>query len=148
MLCPCCKKKLVEGKKLRIQTLAEHVLFPNEKPSLKSSFRCGNNYCAASHPKIFWDEYGDIYGCVKGIKWIDGNDGPFGSIQRQSNIEILKKDENKILFSIPFTRFFLKVEYDYKSNENGDILERKANYYLAKWNKNRTSYKYLNRKRI
>lgn len=77
---------------------------------------------------MYWNEDGEIYDTngnwnkVKGIQFIDNNDGPFGSFQRKSNVEIYKKDENYDLLNIGKYRFHIK--FWYKSNENGDILKK------------------------
>jgi len=136
MLCPCCKKELIRGEDLPLQTLTEHVCSPNETPCLKASFRCGNRFCAASHPDVLWNEDGEIYGYVKGIQWIDNNDAPFSSVQRQCNIEICKHDEDRVLFTIPFwplRNWALRKVFSYRSNENGDILSRKSKMEWFRW---------------
>lgn len=143
MLCPCCKKELVQGKNLPLETLVEHVFSPNEKPCLKLSFHCENKNCAASHPEILWSEGGERFGFVVGIQWIDDNDSPFETLGRKLSVEYRKCDENKVLFTIPFWPFkglSLMKSYTYTSNENGEILSRKRKFewvlYL-KWNKNK-----------
>ena len=133
MLCPVCKTKLAKGPQMRLQTLVEHVCCPNSIPALKDSFLCPNRDCQAFQRKIVWNSDGERYGpyTSKDISWINGNDAPFGSFQRQCNVEVYKKDENRTLFTIPDWKWLplhgwrCNSKWIYKSNENGDVLSRK-----------------------
>lgn len=62
MLCPCCKKPLVEGKSRVFETLADHVSDPNNEQGLpaRETWECGHEYCAL-YKNSFWDWYGDFY---------------------------------------------------------------------------------------
>jgi hypothetical protein len=137
MKCPVCKTELVVWKRMRLETLDEHVSNPNGPVSLKSSFRCPSKTCEANDwildkPRVFWNEIGDLYqwGQAKyplEIPFINNNNAPFGSFQRQMNVEIYKKDENKLLLKIPcwpLNGWKLRSRYSYKSNRDGDILSR------------------------
>jgi hypothetical protein len=131
MKCPACKSDLVEGESLRLQTTSEHVCCPNDEPSLKQSYRCGNQECETRKRGIIWNRDGERYGSdyPNLIAWIDGNDAPFGTWCRKANVEIYKKDENYYLGTIPcrpLKGWKVKVVYSYQSNEDGDILKRRA----------------------
>jgi hypothetical protein len=137
MKCPVCKIELVVWKKLHLETLDEHVCNPNGPVSLKDAFRCPSKICETNfktyEPKVFWNEGGELYSSpapcsVSDISFIDNNDAPFGSLCRQMNVEIHKKDENKLLFKFPcwpLKGWKLRSRYSYKSNLDGDILIRR-----------------------
>jgi len=128
MKCPRCKSDLVQGKDMPLETLSEHVCDPNGTPCMKPSYHCSNPNCEAGHEHVIWDQDGETYG-GRDIKWIDDNNAPFGSFQRKCNVEIYKKDENYQLCRIPcwpLKDWKVKVNYYYGSNEDGDILSRKA----------------------
>jgi hypothetical protein len=56
--CPKCEDSLSVSKLQRYETLVEHVMDPNQAPSLKPTFRCTNK----CYPRrIFWDKSGDVY---------------------------------------------------------------------------------------
>ncbi|MCF1193589.1 hypothetical protein LRR18_18540, partial [Mangrovimonas sp. AS39] len=74
------------------------------------------------------------------IPFIDENDGPFGSISRQINVEVSKKDENHPLFGIETRWGHIEVVYSYKSNKDGDILSRKRKYQIWKKDKSGVGY--------
>jgi hypothetical protein len=89
--------------------------------------------CQTASFDIFWGEDGVRYGWGDKISWINNNDAPFGTIQRQMNVEIEKHDEDYYLFTIPcfpLKGWKYKVEYSYKSDVEGNILSRKRHY---KW---------------
>lgn len=155
MKCPCCETELVFDNMRRVQTLDEHVFRPNDMPCEKPTYHCPNENCAVNNGpskqfNIFWDEFGGLYfdcdtsttlafqadkGYLNVIPWIDGNDGPFGSIERKINVEVGKKDENKVLFIVPQWFPFCKgwqckKRYSYQSNTDGDILKR---YWKFEW---------------
>ena len=128
MKCPVCKTELAPGEMLRLETLEEHVCDPNAEPALKQSYHCSNPDCSAEGSGIIWNRNGERYGAGK-LEWIDGNDAPFGSFERKMKVEIYKTDENYFLGTIPcwpLKGWRVKVVYNYKSNEDGDILKRRA----------------------
>jgi hypothetical protein len=134
MLCPCCRTELIEDGKAFLESLDEHVC--QSEVSLKSKFICPNNSCETFNT-IFWNDMGEVYSVdwdayqkSKSINYIDKNDGPFGSIQRQINIEVDKKDENFILFSCRW--FKIEVVYNYTSDKDGNILSRQRTYRIWK----------------
>lgn len=125
MKCPYCKSELkIEGQKY-LETLVEHV--EDVEPSLKNSYICSNEDCITRIAKINWNDSGELY-CKnylleKTIKYINNNNAPFGSLERKFNVEIHKDDENFDLLKIFGWTF--RIEFEYQSNENGDILNRK-----------------------
>jgi len=149
MNCPVCKNELVIWKRLHLETLNEHVCNPNGFPSLKNAFRCPAKSCDANfgilnsaseerlyEPRVIWNEDGDLYSFDRisdtdTISFINNNNAPFGSFQRQMNVEIYKKDENKLLFKFscwPLKGWKVYSRYSYESNRNGDILERHLHF--------------------
>lgn len=150
MKCPCCKTELKPWQMLRLETIDEHVCCC-ENISEKMAYICPMPGCAVNGlnpntPTIYWNENGELYmdldtsttdtfkreyDYFKGIPWVDGNNAPFGSIQRAINVEVYKKDENKDLFIVP--KWFpirkgwrCERVWHYKSNEDGDILKRSS----------------------
>lgn len=166
MKCPCCKTQLIEWKKLRLETLDEHICKPNGPVSEKMAYVCPAPGCpvnaAAPAVKVFWNEEGALYNdfdtstvesfkrdkeYFSNIPWIDGNDAPFGTFQRQINVEIYKKNENKIVFVVPKwfpirKGWICEKVWHYKSNENGDILKRSwsLNWWIPNGMGSRTRY--------
>lgn len=148
--CPSCKEILRYGGAVRYQMSDEHIMNPNSELGTRAVYYCKNLKCDASAPdeskkrilhiekkkkidpnniRIFWDEQGCIYssGGIK-IKFINNNDAPFGSFQRQANIEIYKKDENFILLNIWL--FYIKIIFKYRSNHLGEILSKRPKFEL------------------
>jgi uncharacterized protein YbaR (Trm112 family) len=124
MNCPACKSELVIVGQKRLETLLEHV--DCREPSLKDDFACSSPECPTHAAGVHWNENGETY-CrdfrlENEIKYIDDNDAPFGSFQRQLNVEIYKHDENFTLITIFGWKF--NVEFKYKSDEDGNILKR------------------------
>jgi len=128
MKCPCCKSELIVTGQERIEDISEHVCDPNGTPSLKDVYTCSNGDC----PTIGicqWIPSGELctnggkYDEFKKIKFINSNTGPFGSYSRKSNVEIykdgLKKKSKEITL---FNRIQFFYEYNYTSNEDGDVL--------------------------
>ena len=149
LLCPVCRRKIVPFKQLKLETLEEHASDPNGTPTLKWGYWCPDESCATRVFDIFWNDIGELYtqGCAPyltkekkaSIPFIDNNDAPFGSFERKQNVEISKKDENKILFVFP--KFFpsilseMKVEgrYYYNADFDGNILKRRIKFkYITK----------------
>lgn len=122
----------------RLQTLCEHVERPNETPSLKSRYECRNAGCSAFE-SVCWNEGGESYALYGHDKYqsfetscIGNNTAPFGSFQRQMNVEIYKKDENHPLFGITTRWGYIEVAYHYKSDRDGNILSRRRSYNIWK----------------
>jgi len=151
MNCPSCQHKLIHSGNVSIpyETLDEHVSGFN--PSKKSFYYCDNYKCDTSQEdvgkkrivlcektkqcnpikkSIFWSRDGERYGHISGLKFVDNNDGPFGSISRRLNVEIYKKDENFQLINIWF--YIFKVVYKYTADEYGEILKRKITIQISK----------------
>ncbi|KKK69100.1 hypothetical protein LCGC14_2937450 [marine sediment metagenome] len=128
--CPVCYDKLKVTGQARLETLNEHIWDP-----MKDKYECVNVDCPAFIHKAFWNEDGEYYirDFKAKISFIDNNNAPFGSSQRQMNVEIYKKDENYILLNLYY--FKIKVKFDYKSNENGSILKRKRRFLILKRDK-------------
>ncbi len=140
MLCPRCKSELKPYKMRRLQTLEEHVWQPNDLPSLKMSYRCSSANCPTRIAGVVWNRDGELYydnyAELKKIQFINNNNAPFGTSQRQYNVEIYKHDEERIFFNFPDIRFFplrgwkIKLEWKYQSNKNGEILSKRPRF---KW---------------
>ncbi len=141
MLCPVCRSPLVEHEPQRLQSLSEHVSDPNGEPSLKMAFVCMDPACLSHKSEMRWTDSGERYGGFdfEG-KFIGDNDAPFGTYQRQANVEIYKQGlkEYRTLCTIGDIRFDL--EYHYRSNQNGDVLGR--SWSLRKLKKERGSLIY------
>jgi len=146
MKCPVCKTELVQWKQLRLETLNEHVSNPNGTPSLKTAYHCPVDSCKVNGldsdgiqgPIVFWNEDGELYvshnfsyKATKDIPYIDNNNAPFGTFERKMNVEIRKKDDNKLLYTfngILWKGWKVYSKYSYKSNEDGDILSCKLGF--------------------
>ena len=125
MFCPVCKSELIVTGQERLETLDEHVSCV-EEISFKNKYECSNPNCPTQGVAC-WNEDGEFYvndwGKSNSLQFIDNNNAPFGSFQRQANVEIYKKDEDYTLLTIGRYRF--KIKFHYISNKNGDILKRK-----------------------
>lgn len=137
IFCPACRSKLVVSGQEHLQNLWEHVFTPNEEPSLKNFYTCENQQCECNIYNIKWSEYGEVYAGKKyiefeNIQFINNNDAPFGTYQRQANIEIYKHDED---FYIPLIfGYKIKMEHLYESDLDGNILSKKIAPKLLKDN--------------
>ena len=136
MLCPRCKSKLIVTDQAKLETLYEHVTCSSVR--MKDKYECSNPDCLTKTLWIAWNRMGERYDMSPFYThkrhnyehiFIDGNDAPFNSFQRQMNVEISKNDENKKLY---LGKYIIEVKYLYKSNENGDVLQRKRKYKLFK----------------
>lgn len=138
MFCPVCKKALVVWKKLRMESVVDHVGDPNGVPPLMEAYRCPDPLCITRKNFIFWNYEGELFSDkyissedMRSIKFIAGNDAPFGTFQRKMNVEIYKKNENKLLVKLPswfpsvWSGMKIYSDWRYTSNENGDILKRR-----------------------
>ena len=130
--CPVCYENLIVTGQARLETLDEHISNPNGTPLMKDKYECVNVDCLAFIHKAFWNEDGEYY--IRDFKakidFIANNNAPFGSFQRQMNVEIYKKDENYVLLNLYY--FKIKVVFQYTSNENGTILKRKRKFVVLK----------------
>jgi len=143
MLCPICKSELKVTGQARLETLDEHVTCG--EVSLKDEYECLNKSCQA-YETLMWAFTGERYTkrvedmFRKNFSFIDNNDGPFGSFQRQTNVEIYKKDENYDLLKTKKWR--IHVVFCYKSNKDGDILKRwrKLEFWCRSGNGTETLY--------
>lgn len=129
MDCPICRTELETKRQLRLETLCEHV--ENVEPSLKDVYECPYIRCQG-HRRIFWSSDGEYYqeSFSEKFDFVNNNDAPFDSFQRQMNVEIYKHDEDYIFCTIFKWRF--KIKFHYKSNRNGDILSRKRSLEIIK----------------
>ena len=144
MRCPVCRCELVEYKMLPLQTADEHIM-GCENPSLKMAYCCPNTKnCACTFadgkPVVYWNEDGELYGNAMGLPAIDNNNAPFGSFQRKINVEVYKKDENKLILALPFcfpsvlSGMNIFTHWHYKANEEGEILQRRLRFdYITKY---------------
>lgn len=127
LVCPCCAFPLTWGGRREYETLQDHVSgFHNSYP--RSFWYCTHPYCDCSKPEddrrrkvlveiampvdpqntaVFWDECGDIYGWISGIKFLMDNNAPFGSIARRLNAEQEKREDRKKLLEIFGYRFMM-----------------------------------------
>lgn len=139
MLCPCCRALLEQGEMQRLETLSEHVFNPNGEVSLKPSYHCSNKQCKTHRFNIVWNSDGERYGRwdsewkerMDDNDFIDGNDGPFGSISRQLNVTCYKKglEKDRTLFIIGDIRFVM--EFEYEADTDGNVTKKSWN--LRKW---------------
>ena len=129
MKCPACRSILVITGQERLQTLTEHVENPNGRVSMKDKYECSNPLCVTHDTGICWDASGGMYSLnwkanSPKINWIDNNNGAFGSIERKINVEVYKNDEN-IRVKIPFVNIVLEIDWQYKADEDGNVLSKK-----------------------
>lgn len=88
-------------------------------------------YTCPNHPLIFFGSDGEIFSDeYNQYPYINGLRSAFGSFARRVEVEIHKHDEEK--FYHLTKRWTLLIYYDYKSNENGDILKRKRRFRFLK----------------
>lgn len=137
LFCPVCRERLVVTGKARLETLDEHVSDPNGTPALKIKYECSNEECA-THKKLMWEEGGGMYHgwdtpYSEKFPFIDGNNAPFGSFERCTNVEVYKEDENFDLFK--WWGGKVRVVYRYTSDNDGNILTRRRKYEI--WVKER-----------
>ena len=143
MLCPACRNELIITGQEQLETLDEHICNPNGEVSFKDTYECLNKDCQTFQIAMWGpdgelysnysrnlsdEEFSKIHNQFKNIKYIDNNSGPFGTFERQLNVEIRKHDEDHPLFGIKTERGYIQVKYLYKSNKNGDILSKKRSY--------------------
>jgi len=108
--CPRCYSLLILGKGLKsYETLAEHVLSPNDAVSPKKYYICSKETCIVNSRGYFWDDYGDAY-CDKRLTrdlFLLGCTSAINSGSRKFEIE-----EHR-LRSIPlFHIYFFKIELE------------------------------------
>jgi len=140
MLCPRCKSALVVTGAARLETLEEHVCCA--PVSMKRVYECSNPNCLTKKLWVVWNEDGEyydrsphkLYKMIDNNIFIDKNSAPFGSFQRELNVEVSKKDENYTLLKIWGWKF--EVYFTYKSNKDGEILKRKRHLRIWKRDKN------------
>lgn len=140
MKCPICKSELVKWVSMPLQSFDEHICSPDKTPTLKQSYCCSSFVCPSFventiNPIIVWTIDGEMfcmdYHKARNLKFIDNNNAPFGTYQRKINVEIYKKDENKLLFTFPcypLKGWKVYSKWYYKSNEDGKILQRKLSF--------------------
>jgi len=120
MLCPVCKSKLISSGQAKMETLDMHVCNPNAEPPLSNKWVCSNTDCITTNV-CFWDFEGegpfvDAYDEYKKIKFIDGNNAPFGSWWRSmTGADLLRK---KITL-IKIKKFWMEMTVDYDVNNDG-----------------------------
>jgi len=163
MKCPSCKSELIFSGEAKFAY--QEGIDLDLKAYAKSFYFCNNFKCTASgeddvkkrtvliekekkcdplKKRIFWNEYGELYGLCQNIKFIDDNNSPFGTHSRKINVEIYKKDENFLFLNVWFYKFM--IEYKYKSNEDGCIIKRTPKIIVLKkiefWNFKYNDYVY------
>lgn len=149
MKCPCCKSEIVIGPKKQYETLDEHVCSPNSESPFRDTLICSNEDCITRKGNAFWDHFGDMYGGIYIPKesFIKENNSPFGSLGRKTNVEIYKVGlKSKTYLSPAWLLWFYQpfLEYNYRSNENGDVLKKSISVkFLKKDNKISKQYTIL-----
>jgi len=133
MRCPACKSELIVGGQKHLETVGEHAFC--QEPSLKNFYLCSNPDCNCSKLKVMWDEWGGYYTGknwkdAQNIQFIDNNNGAFGSVERESQVTIYKKDENKKI-KLPFN-WIAEIEYKYTADQDGNVLTKKPTLQLWK----------------
>lgn len=141
MYCPCCKSEIIKGKAERYQTLDEHVSNPNSPSPLRLTNVCSNEFCETRKHDIFWDDMGDMYGGydLPDSAFINENNSPFGSLGRKLNVEIQKVGLKKTKYLSPkwcFGWYRPYLEWNYKSNYNGDVLKTRITVKFLKKDNN------------
>jgi hypothetical protein len=128
MRCPHCLSTLVPSpERKRFMSVHEHVIGMDEDniPE-RIVYVCGDSNCQYNRWDCFWDSDGEIYGYSREMPR-NGN-AALDSWAKKIEVEIYKKDENK---RWTWRGFMLDKIYKYKSNERGEILERKSYYSSA-----------------
>lgn len=134
--CPSCLATLVVFGQGRLETLDSHV--SQYDPPLLDKYQCPEEDCMTRASGVFWNMDGELY-IVDYPKfrslpepiYVENNNGPFGSISRQINVEIYKKDENFHWLTLPtrmpsvLSGMKINVVYHYQSDKDGHILKRK-----------------------
>lgn len=144
IFCPACLKPLKVVGQGKLETLNEHVSC--SEVSMKDKYACVSETCP-THGVVFWNEDGELYierpyrenmEKRSKIQFIDNNDAPFETFQRKCNVEIYKKDENKMW---NFGKFKVELVYCYQANEAGKILKRRRSYKI--WLQDKRSGGYI-----
>jgi len=142
MFCPKCHKELISGEDKEFETLSEHVCDPNQESfPLRATWICVNKNCPVSKENVFWDDNGEYYSWGGLIKFDNDLYSAYPSFARKMDIEIYKKGLQKQTYIHPvFMLWILKpmIEYNYKSNEHGDVLKKT---WKLKWLKKDCWYK-------
>ena len=131
MLCPCCKSLLVDNGLKEFETLCEHVENSNwVNLPLRPRYNCSDLKCKTHEFGIWWNEDGELYSEKyfnnDDIKFINENDAPFNTFERKINVEIYNSGLRKHIYLPSILMLFIfkpYIEFSYKSNENGDVLE-------------------------
>ena len=136
LLCPLCRSELAITGQARLETILEHVEC-SEEISLKNKYECSNEDCPTRNV-VFWNQDGELYTheyvAYKSLKFIDDNDAPFGSHQREFNVTCYKHDEDYDLYVGRKWRW--QITFTYTANENGEILSRKR--HLKFWKRDKS----------
>lgn len=142
--CPFCKSPVHKSGEKLLETLEEHIF--DQEPSMRSFYTCSNSSCESNLPsvQIGWNESGDLYifgtDCKEGMRVektaIDKNSAPFGSYQRQLNVEIYKNGLKDHLVEVSpkwwLGNFGFFIECKYKSDLQGSVLKRSYRLQLLK----------------
>lgn len=144
LFCPFCKSPVHKSGERLLGTLEEHIF--DQEPSKRSFYTCSNSSCESNLPsvQIGWNEWGDLYIFGEDYKEgmrvektaIDKNSAPFGSHQRQSNVEIYKVGLKDHLVEVNpkwwLGNFGFFIECKYKSDLQGSVLKRSYRLQLLK----------------
>ena len=138
MRCSVCETELIQGDSEKsYETTADHVCNPNETPPLRMYWRCPNEECDTNKLGSFWGYNGEFFHGYENFRhkfdFIDGWSGALGSIARQTEVEVYKKDENYTFLNLWFFKF--NWVWQYEADEDGNILKRKPK--LEVWKRER-----------
>jgi len=138
--CPVCRAPIEYWMDRKFETLSEHVQNPNQLDyPLRPAFRCSNKTCVTRKKMkydLFWNFDGARYGGLELDEcFINGNDAPFGSIERKINVEIYKKGVKRAIFFHPIFCLYIvrpMIRFEYKSDTEGNILKKTAHLRFLK----------------
>jgi hypothetical protein len=122
MKCSICKSNLYSTESVMVSGVM------NEE-YLTEKYICSDSSCVSHFSESWWDSDGQFYSSrfLPKVMFVDKMTGAFGSIQRRLDVEIYKKDENWIIFSIP-KLIKINLKWRYQATEDGEILSRRIGY--------------------
>jgi len=127
MYCPKCTYDLSKGEDKEFETLCDHVCDPNkESYPLRPTWVCDNPNCECSKHDVFWDEFGEYYGCFE-VEFEHRLNSAISSFARKNDIEIYKKGLKRSTYLSPILMLWFlqpKIEFNYKADEYGNVLSK------------------------
>jgi hypothetical protein len=136
MFCPACKSKLVLGGLKKYETLLDHVSDPNGESEPAHTFICVNPECEVSKRDCFWDTMGEFFSRFnpKEIKFINNNDAPFGSFQRELNAQLHSEKRHYFYIGPKKYAWTLSFNWIVGANENGEVIKKRPHIRVTgKW---------------